>query len=381
MINHNRTCNLADFRDPAIREVIRDVFAHELPLFPADYPDGVADSKQWEIAMGVRALRDFGALRRDARLLGIGAGTEATTFYLSRHVQQVVATDIYAGAGPWADVAPSGFLVEPRAFAGDNACNPKRILPLHQDARALDLPDDEYDGVYSSGSIEHFGSLASVASAAYEIGRVLKPGGIATIATEFKVAGPPDGDGWDPSVILFSPAKLRRFIVEASGLEPVDELTVDLSEETLSVRRDLLAFLNGAKNVTHPAQKIGIYPNLILYHEGYLFCSVHLALRKPLAGWGAANGWAAPDEAARQAVVAEKRAAIAVLARTSSASLADFFGETAQHRPTDGDLAERAARAEAEVAALRASTSWRITGPLRRAIRLVRRVSGRPASA
>jgi SAM-dependent methyltransferase len=382
MTNHNRTCNLADFRDPTIRDLIRDVFAHELPLFPVEHPDGVADSKQWEIAMGVRTLREFGALRPDARILGIGAGTEATTFYLSRHVRQVVATDIYAGAGPWADVAPSAFLVEPGGFAAGVPCDPRRILPLHQDARALDLPDDEFDGVYSSGSIEHFGSLASVANAAHEIGRVLKPGGIATIATEFKVAGPPDGDGWDPSVILFSPAKLQRFIVEASGLELVDGLRTELDEETLSVRRDLLGFLNAAKKVTHPAQKIGVYPNLILYHEGYLFCSVHLALRKPMTGWGAANSWAAPDAAAREAVAAGKREATAALARNAPRSLADFFGETGP--PVQfggGDLPDRLARAEAEIAALRSSTSWRITGPLRRAIRLARQLRGGAASA
>lgn len=66
----------------------------------------------------------------------------------------------------------------------------------------------EYDGVFSSGSIEHFDSL--VASAAYEIGRVLKPSGIAVIATAFKVAGLRGVDGWGPFVILFSPEKLRR---------------------------------------------------------------------------------------------------------------------------------------------------------------------------
>ena len=161
-----------------------------------------------------------------------------------------MATDIYASAGPWADVAPSGFLVAPSQFAGDIPSEPRHIVPLHQDARALDLPDEEFDGVFSSGSIEHFGSLRFVASAAYEIGRVLKPGGTAAIATEFKVAGPPDGDGWDPSVILFSPEKIQRWIVEASGLVLVDPLDTTLSDETLSVRRDLLGFLNAAKQVT-----------------------------------------------------------------------------------------------------------------------------------
>ncbi len=376
MIGYNRVCNLGDFADVALRDAIREVFAHELSLFPPGYPDGVADSKQWEIAMAVRALRDFDALRPDARLLGIGAGTEVTSFFLSRHVRQVVATDIYAGAGAWADVAPSGFLVDPRLFAGDIPCEPQHILPLHQDARALNLPDDEFDGIFSSGSIEHFGSLPFIANAAYEIGRVLKPGGIAAIATEFKVAGPPDGDGWDPSVILFSPEKLRRWIVEASGLELVDALDTTLSDATLSVQRDLLGFLDAAKQVTHPAQKIGVYPNLILYHEGYLFCSVHLALRKPLSGWaGGNNGWAAPDAATRDAVAAGRSSAIAALAAPAVQGIAQFFfGPESSHqlaRPS-GRGRPQIAALEAEIAALRGSTSWRLTAPLRRAITLLR---------
>jgi SAM-dependent methyltransferase len=384
MIGYNRVCNVGDFGDEALRDVIRDVFAHELPWFPPTYPDGVADSKQWEIAMAVRALRDLGALRPDARLLGIGAGTEATTFYLSRLVHQVVATDIYAGAGPWADVAPSGFLVAPCRFAGDIACDPQRIAPLHQDARSLDLPDEEFDGVFSSGSIEHFGSLRFVANAAYEIGRVLKPGGIAAIATEFKVGGPPDGDGWDPSVILFTPKKLQHWIVEASGLEPVDALETTLSDETLSVQRDLLSFLDAAKQVTHPAQKIGVYPNLILYHEGYLFCSVHLALRRPISGWGAANRWAAPDAATRDEVMARKRAAVAALAAPAGQGIAEFFSSATSSRIAELEargselraaitgLEGEAQRHRAEIAALRASTSWRLTAPLRAAVELIR---------
>ncbi len=412
MINHNRVCNLQDFADASLRDTIREVFAHERGLFPSTYPDGVADSKQWEIAMAVRALREFGAVRPDARLLGIGAGTEATIFHLSRHVRQVIASDMYAGAGPWSDVAPSGFLVTPSDFAGQIACEPQRIVPLHQDARALDLPEDEFDGVFSSGSIEHFGSLQSVANAAYEIGRVLKPGGIATIATEFKVAGPPDGDGWDPTVILFSPDKLNHWIIEASGLEPVDAMETELTDETLSVQRDLLGFLNAAKQITHPAQKIGVYPNLILYHEGYLFCSVHLTLRKPISGWGKDNQWAAPDRATRQDVMAGKRAAIAALSGVAGKSIAEFFsgdGQWAGREPEPTNLgssqiatleAELAAAhrsmaaltAEistreaqlaavygstaaltAEISALRASSSWRLTAPFRAMLNKMRR--------
>jgi SAM-dependent methyltransferase len=361
LIGYNRLCNIGDFGEESLKKVIRQVFAHEVPLFPPDYPDGVADSKQWEIAMAVRALRDHGALRPDARLLGIGAGTEATTFYVSREVRQVVATDVYAGAGPWSDVAPTAFLVAPHEFAGNMLCDPQRIMPLHQDARALDLPDGEFDGIFSSGSIEHFGSLRFVANAAFEIGRVLKRGGIAAIATEFKTAGPPDGDGWDPSVILFTREKLRRWIVDASGLDPVDELDTTLSDETLSVRRDLVGFLNANQQITHPAQKIGVYPNLILYHEGYLFCSVHLALRKPTTGWGKANHWAAPDATTRAEVSAGKRLALAALAPQSGASVGSFFSAETTSRSGSGGLGSdiTSTKSQSDAMARCGSKNWR----------------------
>jgi SAM-dependent methyltransferase len=325
--------------------------------------------------MAVRALRDHRAVRPDARLLGIGAGTEATTFFFSRQVRQVVATDIYANTGQWADVAPSGFLIAPCQFAGDVQCDPQHIIPLHQDARALDLPDEEFDGVFSSGSIEHFGSLRFVSNAAYEIGRVLKPGCIAAISTQFKVAGPPDGNGWDPSVILFSPEMLRHWIVEASGLEPVDTLDTTLSDDTLSVRRDLLGFLNAAKQLTHPAQKVGVYPNVVLYHEGYLFCSVHLALRKPISGWGAANRWAAPDRATREAVDLGKHSAVAALAAPAGHSIAEFFFSAEmleRHLARIKKLEKEISALRVTVAALRGSTSWRLTAPLRRVMILLR---------
>jgi hypothetical protein len=209
-------------------------------------------------------------------------------------VGEVVATDIYGDAHVWADVAPRAFLVDPSRFASIEY-EKERLIPLHMDGRALNFRSNSFDGVYSSGSIEHFGSLENVANSAYEIGRVLRPGGIATIATEFKVAGPPEGDGWDPNVILFSEAKLKKYIVEASGLELVDALDLELTERTLSVRRDLASFLEGTRGPVSAAKKIANYPNLILYHGGYLFCSVHLALRKPQSRM-VNNSWAAPSK-------------------------------------------------------------------------------------
>jgi SAM-dependent methyltransferase len=365
VISYTKTCNIEDFADRDLRNIIRDVFQHELALFPPDYPDGVADSKQWEIAMAVRTLRDHGCLTRQSRILGVGAGTEITSFYLTKHAREVVATDIYANAGIWADVAPLSFLSDPGAFS-PIGYDRQRLIPLHMDARVLNLPDDAFDGVYSSGSIEHFGALEYVANSAFEIGRVLKPGGVASIATEFKVAGPPDGDGWDPNVILFSAAKLQRYIIEASGLDLVDEMDLSLSDSTLAVRRDLAPFLKAVRGPVSAVTKIANYPNLILYHEGYLFCSVHLALKKAGGFRTASNRWAAPSQATRDLV----SRANADSSGQPGSTLLTLLHEQPYRHDSDMErelerLRNESARLDTQYRAIRSSLSWRVTAPLR----------------
>lgn len=300
-MNYNKVINIEDFGHAELREIIRDVFAHEIDLFPPNYPDGVADSKQWEIAMAIRALRDGGALHDQSRLLGVGAGTEITSFYLTKFVDQVFATDIYASSHVWADIAPAAFLVDPAKYSSIEY-REDRLIPMHMDALNLRFPDNYFDGVYSSGSIEHFGSPQAVSNSAFEIGRVLKPNGIATISTEFKIAGRPDQDWWDPNVILFTLQTLKKNIVEASGLELIDDIDAKISRSTLSQKRDLLPFLEGTRGPFSVQKKIAHYPNLILYHEGFLFCSVHLALRKTPSYPAANNAWARPDAAPKKDV-------------------------------------------------------------------------------
>jgi hypothetical protein len=56
---------------------------------------------------------------------------------------------------------------------------------------------------------------------------------------------------------------------------------LSMSQPTYDSRVVLLGFLEKAKCVTTVADKRNAYPNLVLYHSGFLFCSVHLALRKP----------------------------------------------------------------------------------------------------
>lgn len=261
-MNYNRVCNLEDWDDPALR-----------PFLDAVFPHGAnKHRKNWEIAQAVRALQDFGALGEGKRVLGVGAGTEPTIFYLARFAD-VVATDLYE-AGGWEAFAPSAMLTTPERFAPFEYPH-ERLTVQHMDARTLAFEDASFDGVFSCSSIEHFGTLQEIAQAAREIGRVLKPGGVAVLATEFQVGG--EGRGGWPGVVVFNLETLCAAVVEPMGLEMVDPLDLTISEATRSTCIELSRYI-----LTVRAQKPAPLPHVVVEHRGHEFTSVNLVLRKPL---------------------------------------------------------------------------------------------------
>lgn len=324
-VNLNKVCEIEDFADPELVAVMTDVFSYKLPHMPPGYPRGSEYRKDWEIAMAVRALREGGALRPDAQILGVGAGTEDTSFYLTRHAGRVVATDRYLAPGDWDDVAPSAMLVDPASVA-PYEFDQSRLIVQHMDGRRLRFEDDTFDGVFSSGSIEHFGDLDDIAAAAYEMGRVLKPGGVLTLSTELLLSGPPGGRGI-PGTLLFSPEDLRRYVIEASGLEPVDELRLEVSQPTLTTQRDLtravrerVARIGGDHGSGSWPGDPGLdLPHLVIVSDGYVFASVHLALRKPARYPVIPNDWARPSAEILRAIEEDNRAVLVAAAHEDRA--------------------------------------------------------------
>jgi SAM-dependent methyltransferase len=300
-LGFNKVCEYEDFADPGLADTIRDVFRHEIKYFTPEFPKGAEYRKYWEIAMSVRALRHFGVLREDAKILGVGAGTEATVFYLTNHTQRVFSTDLYLVSGSWQPSAPWFMLVSPDRFA-PYAYRRDHLVVQHMDGRSLQYPDNTFDGIFSSGSIEHFGSWESIAAASYEMGRVLKPGGVMTISTEYRIDGPAGGDGWD-GARFFSRENLMRYIVQASGLELVDDFSLSVSAQTMASAKSLRFYRPDvdaalAKQGKYP--RVGEivwshYPHLVLTHEGYTYGSMHLTLRKAANFPAAQNAWAKPS--------------------------------------------------------------------------------------
>ena len=266
-MNYNSVLSLSHFSDPSFRQDAIDIFRHFATINPS-FPEGSENAKIWETVQAWRALRDLGALGDNAEVLGVGAGAEPLVFWLTSHVKRVFATDLYETTTEWKEAAPV-MLNNPGALCpGMMPFNINRLVVQYMNALDLKYEDNSFDGIFSCGSIEHFGSLDNVARASAEMGRVLKPGGILSLSTEFRISGP-EGIGI-PGAILFTPDMIEQTIVRPSGLEWVDRL--DPIDE--SVVDYCYPLLDAIEKGTRPR-------SICLTHADYIWTSVSICLRKP----------------------------------------------------------------------------------------------------
>jgi SAM-dependent methyltransferase len=240
--HYAKACELADFEDARLLDVLRDIL-------PERDPATHAERKVWEFAQLAMFLSDLGLLDDSSRVLGVGAGDERILFWLANHVGEVVATDIYGEGEFAAREAGGSMLVDPAAHA-PFPYREERLSVQWMDAKELAFPDGSFDVVYSLSSIEHFGGGRSIARAAAEIGRVLRPGGVALLCVDHAVRlHPLNRAGVDlaarvvsrgrhrreaglrrrVAVEALTAGELRRNVVAASGLELMQPLDLSVS--------------------------------------------------------------------------------------------------------------------------------------------------------
>lgn len=280
-----KLCDLRDFDDPALRERIREIV-------PGRAPEAELHRKFWEYAMLALFLEDVGKLEDSAELLAVGAGHETVLFWLANRVGRVVATDIYGEGAFSGNEADATMLSNPAAFA-PYPYREDRLDVRHMDARALDFPDASFDAVFSLSSIEHFGTPADIAQASREIGRVLRPGGYAFVATECFVSSHPldwpavqvairvvslgrlarNATLTRRAVEVFTPRELRSRIVEPSGLELVQPMDLTLSQES---RGNVIRAIGGRFEPATGRE----WPHVLLQAHGAPWTSIALAMRK-----------------------------------------------------------------------------------------------------
>lgn len=219
--------------------------------------------KPYEFTQLLYGCRQLGMLRPDTSFVSIGAGHEQVLYWLANHVQRVVATDMYEGdwQGERAKEGDPTVLHDPDRYA-PFPYRREHLSFLKMDGRYLDFPDATFDVSYSLSSIEHFGGLPGARQTMKEMARVLKPGGILAIATEYILSGPQCDDTFFPDEI--------RSLIEASELplvQPIDERVYE-RYRTRPVRLDI-----------DPYQS----PHMLVQLGETVFTSVMFFLRKPLS--------------------------------------------------------------------------------------------------
>jgi SAM-dependent methyltransferase len=254
---------------------MREVYASDAQYYgEADFPAGREYRKYWEVAMTLRAFGSFGVLRDDARVLGVGAGREATIYWLTRHVGEVVATDLYETEDNWSESDSSADMLTDPGRYWDHDWNPERLTVRHMNALELDFEDESFDAIFSSSSIEHFGDFPDVRRSVEEMFRVLRPGGVLALATEFRLEG--DRIGY-PGLLRFDEPELRALLLDGLWWDPASPMELQISDETRSTAVEMSEAIGDQESGQRGWSR---YPHLVLRHEQFLGTSVHVALVK-----------------------------------------------------------------------------------------------------
>jgi SAM-dependent methyltransferase len=283
-LSYNKVCNVEDFADPELRRVMRRELPHEVARFGAAYPSGHEDRKDWETAMAIRAFEDHGLLDGEHDFLGVAAGIEALIYCLTRYARRVFATDLYLDPGVWSITAPVSMLQDPGRYWPSD-WNPRRLVLQHMNALDLLYEDESFDGVFSSSSIEHFGDYGALERGMDEIFRILRPGGIAALSTEYRVSGPSPGM---PGTLMFDRDEIAQHLIGDRPWKLVSPLDLTVSDETVRTAADLPSILEwqseaieqqGGLGAIHP--EYPQYPMVALKSStGHTFTSMHIVLRK-----------------------------------------------------------------------------------------------------
>lgn len=216
--------------------------------------------KAYEFGQLLFGLTRLGFVRDDVTVLSVGAGHEPVLYWLANHVGLVIGTDMYGGV--WqeegAREGDAAALSDPARFAPFEYRR-DRLRLLRMDGRYLAFHDNTFDVVYSLSSIEHFGGVEGARRAIHDMARVLKPGGVLAIATEYVLNGKRHHEAFQPDEV--------RQLLTHPALSLVQPIDVDVWKRNDYRAIDLRL---------NPHQT----PHMVVYDMGAEFTSVMAFLRK-----------------------------------------------------------------------------------------------------
>lgn len=244
-----------DWADPRFNQILR-----ELKLGLCHH-----HRKNWEFAVIVRALEDAGMMDGGKRGLGLGTGSEVLCFHFANRTAGVVATDLFSADTRWENAR---YAVEDAYGRSPFPYARERLQLKNMDMSKIDLPDRSVDFVWSTSSVEHVSSVDAYLETFRGIDRVLVPGGVAAIVTEFNLRPSTDYRG---GLILVDAPLIRR-VEEATALRLPGGLDLTVEDHPYNVPLNLDA-LELVPFFMH-------LPNLWAEMQGALFTSALLLYRK-----------------------------------------------------------------------------------------------------
>lgn len=265
----NKVCNIEDFSDIELLEVLKNVVPHYFNIYPG-FPKNFEDRKPWEWAMGVRGMERLNCINPDSIVLGIASGSEAPVYYLTKKVKFVFATDLYGGTKFSSLESPIKMLTNPEEFA-PFPFNQNRLLVKNMDATKITFDDNIFDCVFSFSSIEHFGDKKKITQAVQEMARVLKPGGVLVISTEFRINPAPY------RIETFSKDEIFSTIIKPSELKLVEEIDFSISDRTLN---NITDHSKAVEDIRNKRGSYSSYPHIIMQDNNVLWTSIIFFLKK-----------------------------------------------------------------------------------------------------
>ena len=263
-LNLSKVCCVEDFENVEVRQALADILKLN--------PDGLIHRKDWEWATGILAMRRLGKLDEKCTAVGVGVGTEVMPFYLANRIGHVYATDLYE-AREWKAAAPLDFPDNPEKYAP---------FPYRKDALTvsrmngtkLEFPSESFDIAFSFSSIEHFGGRnhSGALKSLREMERVLKPGGVAVVATEYIINNKEHHEFFNERTIY------SDLISKVKALRLVEPLDLDITPRTLDTVLDFFTIDMNWDRLDIDFKKQ--HPLILLRVRNILFTSIMLVFQK-----------------------------------------------------------------------------------------------------
>jgi SAM-dependent methyltransferase len=265
----NRLCYIEDWDNVEIQQAFQELQLNR-------WREHIIHRKDWEWALGIIAMKRFNKINKNSVAIGVGAGKEDVLFYLANKINHVYATDLYSELR-WRKAATYDFVTNPAKYA-PFPYKQSAMTVLQMDATNLEFPSDNFDIAFSFSSIEHFGgeNHSGALKSLKEMERVLKPGGIAIITTEYILNSKEHKEFFNKSTIY------SDIINKLDGLSLIEPLDLRITTNTLNSVIDF--YLQGIDWDNYDIEFKKSHPNVVLRNKDILWTSMMLVFSKPENG-------------------------------------------------------------------------------------------------